>query len=178
MITGRQRGYINHYLRRLVVYHLQKSVDNNKDRIDDEDRILACVLPMTLAIPPKSWVCNNVTSGEVPKRKSRDNNLGLHPGRFDLFRNASPSRAPIWSRDTFFPTHSSPYALISLRTRLTVTSVYQPEEHFVGIYLRSSTCRGVILDRRSTRRGSWAVGWTQSTLLPCVVVSLVSSQPE
>ena len=81
----------------------------------------------------------------------------------------------------------SPYTLDSLRTRLPMHLshhyVYIPTGRIfrLGIYLRSSTCRGmqfVILDRRSTRRGSWAVGWTQLTLLPCVVVSLVISRPE
>ena len=51
----------------------------------------------------------------------------------------------------------------------------------LGIYLRLSTFRDmqfVILDCRSTRRGSWAVGWTQSTLLPYVIVSLTISWPE
>ena len=77
--------------------------------------------------------CNNV-SGEFLKRKSRaeksrsgshvTTNLGLHPGRFDLLRNASPSRAPTWSRGTFSPTHSSPYALVSLSTRLSTHSSY------------------------------------------------------
>ena len=81
-------------------------------------------------------------------------------------------------------TYSSPYVLVSLHTRLPTHLSYRYVRVPAGrtfrldIYLRSSTCRGVILDRRSIRRGSWAVGWTQLTLLPCVVVSLVSSQPE
>ena len=74
-----------------------------------------------------------------PKRESYDNNYPeLHLGQLDLLPDASPSRAPIWSCGTFSPyivnslytcppTHLSPYALVSLRTCLTVMSVYQPE---------------------------------------------------
>ena len=62
--------------------------------------------------------CNNMTSGEFPKRKSRDNNHPkLHPGQFDLLRDISSSWAPTWSRSTF-----SPYALISSRTCLLMHS--------------------------------------------------------
>ena len=142
-------------------------------------------------------------SGEFPKRKSRDNNHPkLHLGQFDLHRNTSPSWAPTWSRGsislrtclpmhlspyalvflrTRLPTHSSPYALVSLRTRLLMMARKDGKEGWRGrtsICLRSSTCRGmqfVIFNCRSTWRGSWAVGWTQSTLLLCVVVSLVIS---
>ena len=92
-----------------------------------------------------------------------------------------PVELPLGAAVLSLPTHSSPYALVSLRTRLLMMARKDGKEGWRGrtsICLRSSTCRGmqfVILDRRSTRRGSWAVGWTQSTLLPCVVVSLVIS---
>ena len=85
---------------------------------------------------------------------------------------------------THLPTHSSPCVLVSLCTRLPMYSSYRyirvPAERTfrLGIYLRSSTCRDVILDYRSTRRGSWAVGWTQLTLFPCLVVSLIISRLE
>ena len=122
------------------------------------------------------FLCNNVTSGEFLKRKSRNNNYPkLHPSQFDLLRNASPSRAPIWSRNTFspytlvslhtrlpthlslyaliflrtcLPTYSSPYTLVSLHTRLSTHSSYRyiripaGSTFRLGIYLRSSTCRG------------------------------------
>ena len=85
--------------------------------------------------------CNNVTSKKFPKRKSYDNNhTKPHPGQFDLLRNASPSLTLTWSRGTFSPyilvslhtrlfTHLSPYAFVSLRPCVTVTSMYQPEKY-------------------------------------------------
>ena len=129
----------------------------------------------------KVFVIRWPRSREFPKRKSRDNNhLELHPGQFDLHHNASTSRAPTRSRSSF-----SPYALVSLRTCLSMHStlhryvcVPAGKRFRLSIYLRSFTCRSmqfVILDRRSTRWGSWAVGWMQSTLLPCMIVSLVIS---
>ena len=58
-------------------------------------------------------------SGEFPKRKSYDNNHPeLYHGQFDLHHNASFSRAPTWSHDSFSsyalvsPTHLSPHALV------------------------------------------------------------------
>ena len=138
--------------------------------------------------------CNNVTSGKFLKRKSRaeKSQSGSHVTTiimdFILISLTSsitphPAGLPLGAAvpsllRTRLLTHLSPYTLVSLHTRLTVMSLHQPEEHSVGIYLRSSTYWGVILNRCSTWQGSWAVGWTQLTLLPCVVVSLVSSQPE
>ena len=115
-----------------------------------------------------SW--NGSHERRVPKRKSRDNNHPeLYPGQFDFLCNASPSQAPTWSRSTFslthmcpthsspyalislctcLPTHLSPYTLVSLRTRLPTYLSYHyvrvPAERTfrLGIYLKSSTCRG------------------------------------
>ena len=147
----------------------------------------------TIRQTKKSTVIMWPRSGEFSKRKSHDNNHPeLHPGQFDLYRNASPSWAPTWSRGSFspyalvslrtcFPTHSSFYALVSLWTWLFMMARKDGKEGWqrrINIYLRSSTCRGmqfVILDCRSTGRGSWAVSWTQLILLSCVVVSLVIS---
>ena len=69
---------------------------------------------------------NNVTlKAEFPKRKSRDNNhLELHLGQLDFHRDTLPTWAPTWNRDIF-----SPYILNSSCTHLTITCVYQPEEH-------------------------------------------------
>ena len=108
-----------------------------------------------------------------------------------------PIELPLGAAVLSLPTHSSPYTLISLRTRLsTHLSLYalvslhtrllimarkDGEERWQGrisICLKLFTCRGmqfVILDCHSKWRGSWAVGWTQSTLLSCVVVNLVIS---
>ena len=77
-------------------------------------------------------------------------------------------------------THLSPYALVSLHTWLPTHLFHRYIYVLIGrifclsIYLRSSTCQGmqvIILNCCSMRQGSWAVSWTQSTLLPCVVVS-------
>ena len=83
----------------------------------------------------KSW--SGIYKRRIPKRKSRNNNYPeLHPGQFDLLRNASLSLALTWSRGTFspyvpvslcthLPMHSYPYTLVSLRTRLlTHSSLY------------------------------------------------------
>ena len=82
-------------------------------------------------------------------------------------------------------THSTFYVLDSLYTCLPMYSSFQ---HYVfilvkkifrlSIYLRSSTCQGmqfVIFNCRSIWQKNWATGWTQSTLLLYVVVSLVIS---
>ena len=76
------------------------------------------------------------------------------------------------------------YALVSVCTRLSIHSSHRyvcvPAGRIfrLGIYLRSSTCwsmQFVILDCYSTQQKSWAIGWTQLTLLSCVGVSLVIS---
>ena len=92
--------------------------------------------------------CNNVSLGvEISKRKSHDNNyLELHLSHLDLHHDALPSWAPTWSRYTFFL-----YVLDSLHTCLPIylfhRYVYIPARRIfcLGIYLKSSTCRGMQL---------------------------------
>ena len=122
------------------------------------------------------------------KWKSRDNNHPeLHPGQFDFYCNASPSRAPTWSRSSF-----SPYALVFLCTRLPTHSSFYVLDFlwWQGKMVRKDNKKGpasvwdcplvkvcslssliVIISDKKVE----AVGWTQSTLFPYVVVSLIIS---
>ena len=123
-------------------------------------------------------------------RKSRDNNYPeLYPGQFDLLCNAPPSRAPTWSRGTFssmhsspytlvslrtrLPTYLSPYALVSLHTRLTITSIYQLEEHSVSRYLSEI----VHLSRRHSRSSQYATRKLSCRLDAINAPHLCGSQP-
>ena len=102
-----------------------------------------------------------MTSREFLKRKSRDNNHPrLHLGQFDLLRNASPSRAPTWSRGTFSPIHSSPYALISLRTRLSTHSSYG----YVHVSAGRTFCRYLSEIIHLSRRHPWSLQYTTKKL--------------
>ena len=120
-------------------------------------------------------------SGEFSKRKSRNNNYPkLHPSQFDFYRNASPSRAPNWSRGSFspytpvsphtcFPTHSTSHHYVCVPAR----KIFR-----LGIYLRSSTCRGMQLSSLIAVvriKEVEAIGWTQLTLFSYVAVSLIIS---
>ena len=80
-------------------------------------------------------------SEEFPKRKSRNNNHSeLHLGQFDLYYNALPSRAPTRSRGSF-----SPYALISLHTRLLMHSTsHDGEEEWQGRMTRKDDKRLIL----------------------------------
>ena len=114
-----------------------------------------------------TWRAESSWSGSyerrVSKRKSRDNNHPeLHPGQFDLLRNASPSQAPTWSRGTFspyafvslrtrLPTHLSPYALV-LPLRLCTSRKNIPLRYLSEI-VHLSRHAVVILDRHSKWRG-------------------------
>ena len=84
--------------------------------------------------------CNNVTSGEFLKRKSQaeKSRSGSHVTTIiqdftlvSLTSSVMPHLAglPLEATVPSLFTHSFPYALVSLRTRFTITSVYQPEEH-------------------------------------------------
>ena len=139
-------------------------------------------------------------SGKFPKQKLHNNNHPeLHPGQFNLHCNASPSRAPTWSRSSFFL-----YTLISLHTCLpTHSTSHNGKEGWLGkmitslpTYLSLYTLNYSPLYLCTSRRYLWdwplietcglssliavvrgeevkAVGWTESTLFPCVVVSFV-----
>ena len=122
-------------------------------------------------------------SGEFSKWKSHDNNHPeLHPGQFDLHRNASPMWAPTWSRGSF-----SPYVLVSLRICFPMhLSLYvlnflwwqgkiarkddkeRPapvwDRLLVKVYSLSSSI--VTVSDKEVE----AVGWTQLTLFLCMVV--------
>ena len=151
------------------------------------------------------WQVESSWSGSykrrVLKRKLRDNNhpeltlvsltssvtpqpVGLPLGAVVPSLSIHLSPYALVSLRTHLSTHLSPYILVSLCTRLFMYSFYcyvhipAGRTFRLGIYLKLSTCRGVIFDCCSMQRGSSAVGWTQSTLLPCVVVSLASSRLE
>ena len=144
--------------------------------------------------------CNNMMSRKFLKWKSRAESLEAEVTWQQSSRTSPWSVWPppwrltqsdsylelryLLSLHTCLPMHLSPYALVSLYTCLPTHSSYRQVRVSAGrifrlsIYLRSSTCQGVILDCHSTRQGSWAVSWTQLTLFSFMIVSLVISQPE
>ena len=119
-----------------------------------------------------------VMSGEVPKRKSCENNHSrLHPCQFDLLRNASPSRAPTWSRGTFSPTHLSLYALVSLRTHLLMHSSYRYVRVSAGKTFRRYLSEIVHLSRRHPQSSQYATRKLSCRLDAIDAPPLCGSQP-
>ena len=128
------------------------------------------------------WRAESSWSGSherrVPKRKSRDNNhLEPYPDQFDLLRNVSPSRAPTWSRGTFSPTHSSPYALVSLRTRLPTHSSYRYVRVPAGRTFRRYLSEIVHLSRRHPQSSQYATRKLSCRLDAIDAPPLCGSQP-
>ena len=123
-----------------------------------------------------SWSGNH--ERRVPKRKLRDNNHPeLHPGQFDLLRNASSSRAPTWSRSTFFPMHSSPYALVSLCTCLPMHLSYRYVRILAGRIFRRYLSEIVHLSRRHPQSLQYAMRKLSDWLDAINAPPLYGSQP-
>ena len=127
----------------------------------------------------KAIVITRPSERKPSKRKSRDNNHPeLHLGQFDFPRNASSSLASVGASVPSHPTHSTPYALdSSSSTPQGWQSIYvQAGRTFrLGIYLRSSTCRGIKLLSSIVTQWRGVSSRLDATDLPLVMSSASSS---